>query len=79
MVPGLTIGGICADCTRVLTRRAGRIARWIALGTTLPLAAYLVLTLPPDRTARTIGAAAAVVWYALVYQIASRVALEVLK
>ena len=51
----------------------------MAIGTTLPLALYIVWSLPPERTARTVGAAAVLVWYILTSLIARRVALEWLK
>jgi hypothetical protein len=48
----------------------------VAIGTTLPLAAYVTWTLPADRTARLVGAASVVLWYLLTFLIAKRVALE---
>ena len=67
-----------------LERRASRLGRWAALGSTLLLSVYLALTLrsiPPAAraTGRTIAAVAAVVWYYLTYRIVKRVALEWLK
>jgi len=79
MVPGLTVGGICSDCWATLVRRARRIAQWVAIGTTLPLALYMTLSLPADRTARLVGVAGVLAWYALTSLIARRVALEWLK
>lgn len=79
MVPGLAVGDRCADCTRLLARRVGRISRWVAMGTTLPLAVYVAVTLPADRPARLVGAAAVVIWYVLTSLIARRVAWEWLK
>jgi hypothetical protein len=79
MVPGLPVGGWCAECTRRVKRRAARIARWVALGTTLPLAGYVTLALPRDPTARVVGAASVVIWYVLTSLIARRVAWEWLK
>src|SRR2546427_10514306 len=54
---GIAIGGLCANCTRLLERRAGRIARLGAIGTTAGLAGYVALPLPVGRTARVVGAA----------------------
>lgn len=79
MVPGLEVGGICADCWRTLSRRAGRIGRWVAMGTTLALAAYMTLTLPPDRTVRLMAAVSLAIWYVLTSLIARRVAKEWMK
>ncbi|HMJ59644.1 MAG TPA: hypothetical protein VK467_10940 [Gemmatimonadales bacterium] len=48
----------------------------MAIGTTLPLAAYVTWSLPPDRTARLVGAGSVVLWYLLTFLIAKRVAVE---
>ena len=79
MVPGLAIGDLCAACARLIARKAARIGRWAAIGTTLPLAVYMTLTLPPEKTARIVGAVAVVIWYSLTSLIARRVAWEWLK
>jgi hypothetical protein len=73
------IGGLCASCTRLLQRRAARIARLVAIGTTLPLAVYVAWSLPVDRTARLVGAGSVVLWYVLTFLIAKRVAWEWIK
>jgi hypothetical protein len=78
-VPGLAIGGWCATCARDRARRASRVGRLVAAGTTLLVAAYVMLTLPPDRTARLVGAVSVLLWYVLTFLIARRVALEWLK
>jgi hypothetical protein len=51
----------------------------VAIGTTIPLAVYVTVSLPVDRTARIVGAASALLWYALTFVIAKRVTLEWLK
>jgi hypothetical protein len=76
MVPGLAVGGICSECYEQLVRRAARISRWVAMGTTLPLAVYMTLTLPAERTARLMGLVVVMIWYLLSSLIARRVALE---
>ena len=78
-VAGIAIGGLCANCARLLQRRAARIARLVAIGTTLPLAVYVTVSLPHDRTARLVAAASVLLWYALTFLIAKRVAFEWLK
>jgi len=50
-----------------------------AIGTTLPLAVYVTLTFPAERTARIVGAACVLLWYVLTFTIARRVAVEWLK
>src|SRR3989441_7183253 len=52
---GIAIGGLCANCTRVLERRAGRIARPGAIGPTAGVALYFALELPGGRDARPVG------------------------
>jgi hypothetical protein len=79
MVPGLAVGGICSECWPKLVWRARRIAQWVAVGTTLPLALYLTLELPADRTSRLIGVVTVLIWYTLTSLIARRVALEWMK
>jgi len=76
---GIPIGGLCANCTRVLERRASKVARLVAIGTTVPLAAYVAVSLPVERTARLVGAASVLLWYVLTFLIAKRVTLEWLK
>ena len=78
-VTGIAIGGLCANCSRLLQRRATRIARLVAIGTTLPLAVYVAWSLPVERTARLVGAGSVLVWYVFTFIIAKRVALEWLK
>ena len=77
--PGIAIGGLCASCLRDLSRRATKIARLVAIGTTIPLAVYVAVSLPVDRTARIVGAASALLWYGLTLVIAKRVTMEILK
>lgn len=76
---GIAIGGWCANCTRLLNRRAGRIARLVAIGTTIPVAVYVAMALPVERTARLVGAACVLLWYVLTFRIARRVTLEFLR
>jgi hypothetical protein len=77
--PGIAIGGLCANCTRLLERRASRIGRLVAIGTTIPLAVYVAMTLPVERTARIVGAVSVLLWYVLTFLIAKRVTLEWIK
>ena len=81
---GIALGGLCPRCWNGVTRKASRVGRLVAIVTTLLLAGYVILTLrsvsaPWQPTARTVGAAAVVVWYLLTYRIAKRVALEWLR
>jgi hypothetical protein len=76
---GIPIGGLCHQCRRRIRARAARLARWIAIGTTLPLAVYVTVTLPRTPDARIVGAAAVLIWYVLTSLIVRRVAWEWLK
>jgi hypothetical protein len=76
MTPGIALGGLCRDCAQIVGRKAGRIARWVAMGTTAPLAVYVALTLPATGNARVLGAAAVVAWYVITVRIARRIAWE---
>ncbi|PYP59030.1 MAG: hypothetical protein DMD40_04365 [Gemmatimonadetes bacterium] len=64
---------------RLLNRRATRIARLVAIGTTVPLAVYVAVALPVERTARLVGAVSVLLWYVLTFLIAKRVTLEWIK
>ena len=76
LTPGIPVGGMCGECAAVVGKKAARLARWAAIATTLPLAVYLSVSLPADRTARILAAAAVVVWYVLTRRIARRLAWE---
>ena len=78
-VAGIAIGGLCARCARLVDRKAARIGRLAAMGTTLPLAAYVTWSLPATQTARIVGAGSVLLWYVLTSLIAKRIALEWLK
>jgi hypothetical protein len=84
MTAGIAPGDLCARCLQLVTRKASRVGRLVAIATTLVLAGYVTLTLrsvPPasQATARAVGAAAAVAWYVLTFRIVQRMALEWLK
>jgi hypothetical protein len=65
--------------SQAIQRKASRIGRLVAIGTTLPMAVYVTLSFPAERTARLVGAACVALWYVLTLTIAKRVALEWLK
>ena len=76
MTPGLAVGGICPACRARIAWRARRVSRWVAMGTTLPLAAYVTWILPRDPTARLVAVGSVLAWYLLTSLIARRVAME---
>lgn len=75
----LPFGALCAACVREIERRARRLGRRVALGTTLVLGLYIVWRMPPDPTARLVGATAVVIWYVVTRLIVVRVAREFLR
>lgn len=78
-VAGIAIGGLCPSCARVAERRAARIGRLVAMGTTIPLAVYVTWSFPTTQPARLVGAGSVLLWYVLTSLIAKRIALEWLK
>lgn len=79
LTPGIPIGGLCPACARALRRAATRIARLVAIVTTLPLGLYAALAMPRDSTSRTLAAATVVLWYVFTFVIVRRVAWELKK
>ena len=78
-VAGIAIGGLCPSCARLAEQKAARVGRLVAMGTTLPLAAYVAWSLPPTQTARLVGAGSVLMWYVLTSLIGKRIALEWMK
>lgn len=72
----LPLGELCDACRREIRARAGRVARWVSLTTTLAFGVYVMAVLPPFQTARLVGAAATVIWFIVSRRIAERVAAE---
>lgn len=65
--------------SREVRRKASRIGRLVGIAATLPMAVYVMLTFPVERTARLVGAGCVLLWYVLTFTIARRVAIEWLK
>jgi hypothetical protein len=57
------LGTLCEACRREIDGRARRVARWVSLLTTAAFGFYAMQVLPAEQTARTVGAAATVVWF----------------
>ena len=72
----LPLGELCPVCRAEVARRAGRVARWVSLTTTLGFGVYAMLALPYDRTARLVGAVATLAWFVIVRRLTLRVARE---
>ncbi len=75
----LPLGEICDACRRGIDARAARIARPIAMISTVALGAYVMLRVPPDPTARLVSGVSVAVWYVLTYVVARRVLRETLR
>ncbi len=74
----LPLGAICTPCQRDIQRRAARIARTVALLSTIVLGAYVLLRVPPDPTARLVSGAAVAIWYLLTNLVVRRILREFL-
>jgi len=75
----LPLGELCQDCRAAINMRARRISRYVALGTTLPFAAYVYFRLPDDSTLRLVGISTVVAWYIITGLVTKRILLEALK
>ena len=75
----LKLGEICADCQEAIKLRARKISRYVALGTTLPFAAYVYFRLPDDSTLRMVGLSSVVAWYIITGLVTKRILMEALK
>lgn len=69
----LPIGEICDACRQRIERKAARIARLIALGSTALFGVYVLLRIPDDRMARMVSGVAVALWYLLTNLIVRRV------
>jgi hypothetical protein len=76
---GVPPGERCDNCRREISRRAARIARWVAMGSTAVLALYVVLRVPEEPRARVVGAASVLIWYLLTSRMVRRIAQEWIK
>jgi hypothetical protein len=74
----LPFGTVCGPCRQEVERRARRLGHLVALITTVALAVYVVLRLPPDPRARMMSGLAVAVWYVLVKLVVERSAKELL-
>ncbi|MFQ5549743.1 MAG: hypothetical protein ACE5FJ_00730 [Gemmatimonadales bacterium] len=75
----LPFGALCSTCRTEIDRKAVRIARTVALISTMAVGLYAHLSLPESETARTVGAVAVVLWFALSYTAVVRAARLLLK
>ena len=75
----LRLGELCRPCRVEIAGRARRIARWVSVGTTLPLALYVMLNLPAEPRFRMVLAAALGVWLIVTRRVTMKVVEEYLK
>lgn len=75
----LPLGELCRDCRDAVEMRARKISRYVALGTTIPFAAYVYFRLPDDSTLRLVGISTVAAWYIITGLVTKRILLEVLK
>jgi hypothetical protein len=69
----LPIGEICGACRQNIERRASRIARLAALGSTVAFGGYVALRVPDDSMARLVSGVSVALWYILTNLIVRRV------
>jgi hypothetical protein len=80
VIEGLGVGAVCPTCAGETKRRSARLARRVALASTLVLSAYLGARFLPgverpfQGTARSVAVVAIVAWWWLSYRIAKEVA-----
>jgi len=74
----LPLGEICAVCQRDIQRHAAKIARTVALLSTIVVGAYVLLRVPADPTARLVSGAAVAIWYLLTNLVVRRILREFL-
>ncbi|HWP37204.1 MAG TPA: hypothetical protein VNL18_06570 [Gemmatimonadales bacterium] len=74
----LPLGAVCRECRWEIERRARRLGHLVAAVTTLVLAVYVLLRLPPDPRGRLVSAMAVGIWYLLSGMIVRRAARELL-
>ena len=75
----LPLGALCQDCRAAIEMRARKISRFVALGTTLPFAAYVYFRLPDDSTLRLVGISTVAAWYIITGLVTKRILLEAFK
>ena len=73
----LPLGELCLPCRSEITRRARKWARWVALGSTAVLMAYIVARKPAGPNAQVVLIVSTGVWYFMSYRITERIAREV--
>lgn len=74
----LPLGALCRDCRQEIERRARRLGRLAAASTTVLLAIYVLVRLPPDPRGRLVSAMAVAAWYLLSNMVVRRAARELL-
>ena len=75
----LPLGEHCQECKEAIKLRARKISRYVAIGTTLPFAAYVYVRLPDDSTLRLVGLSSVVAWYIITGLVTKRILMEALK
>ncbi len=75
----LPLGEICAQCRGEIAQRATRIARLVALVSTVAVAVYVILRMRRDPSARIVGAVSIAVWYVLTNLVVRRALTQLLR
>jgi len=73
-------GDLCPLCREEKSRRANRVGRWSAIGASLAVGVWVLLSVPGNvPLARVYGMIAVVATYLIVWRIVYRIAMELLK
>ena len=75
-VDKLPLGALCLACTRDITGRARRWARWVSLVSTALLLLYILWRKPAGPNAQVVLIVSTGVWYFMTYRITERLAKE---
>jgi len=68
----LPFGQLCDECRAEIKSRAKKTARIVAPLSALAVALYILVPIPADERARTVGLVGTVIWYILSYMVVRR-------
>ncbi len=75
----LPLGDLCENCTAAIEMRCRTVSRYLAIGTTIPYAAYVYFRLPEDPMLRLVGVSTVLAWYIITGRVAKRIMQEIIK
>lgn len=69
----LPLGQLCSACTAAIELRARKVARIVAVLSTVAFGVYIFVPFPADERARLVGTAGILIWYVLSNLVVRRV------